>query len=132
MTKKRLMSLAAAALVALPAPAVAASAPDEGRAFEPRPRSEPLYSTIAPSQNPELQQHYVEGHDGTDLYVKTWLPGPKDGREPPARVPTILIMSPYLSQGVEAYGPSGGFPSFIEYFTARGYAVAQHICVSAS
>lgn len=126
MVTGRLTTLALAALVALPAPAVAASAPDRGRAFEPRPVSEPLYSTIAPSQNPEVQRHYVEGHDGTDLYVETWLPGPKDGRDPPRRVPTILIMSPYLSQGAEAYGPSAGFASFIEYFTARGYAVAQH------
>jgi X-Pro dipeptidyl-peptidase len=122
-----LAGLAGALIVAGTAvPAAAASAPDRGRAFEPAPLSEPLYSTIPPSANPELQQHYVEARDGVDLYVETWLPGPKDGREPPARVPTILIMSPYLSQGAEAYGPSGGFPSFIEYFTARGYAVAQH------
>lgn len=109
-----------------PSPASAASAPDRGTAFTPRPQSQPLYGTKDPSEDPERQQHFVEGHDGTDLYVETWLPAPKKGRKPPKRVPTILIMTPYVSQGQEAIGPSGDIPSFVDYFTARGYAVAQH------
>ncbi|MDQ3957811.1 MAG: CocE/NonD family hydrolase, partial [Actinomycetota bacterium] len=73
--------------------------------------------------DPDVQQHFVEGHDGTQLYVETWLPAEKDGKVPPKKIPTILIMTPYVSQGVEEYP---GEPSFIEYFNARGFAVAQH------
>lgn len=106
-------------------PATAASAPDEGRAWEPRPLSEPLYGSKPPSEDPETQQHYVEGKDGTDLFVETWLPEAKGGAKPPKKIPTILIMTPYVSEGVEEY-PAGSNPSFVEYFNARGYAVAQH------
>lgn len=109
-----------------PSGAFAASAPDRGKAWEPKPVSKPLYGTKAPSEDPETQQHYVTAHDGTDLYVETWLPKKIDGGpKPPARVPTILIMTPYVSQGVEEY-PEGSLPSFINYYNARGYAVAQH------
>jgi X-Pro dipeptidyl-peptidase len=102
------------------------SAPDKGKAFSPTPRSQPLYGTKAPDEDPDRQQHYVTGHDGTDLYVETWLPEKKaDGPKPPLRLPTILIMTPYVVQGQEEY-PSGGLPSFVEYMTARGFAVAQH------
>ena len=109
-----------------PSTALAASAPDRGKAFEPKALSRALYATKPPREDPDRQQHYVTAHDGTDLYVETWLPAPKDGNKPPLRVPTILIMTPYVSSGQEAYGPFGALPGFIEYFTARGYAVAQH------
>lgn len=112
--------------VLAPVPASAVSAPDKGKAWAPQPWSKPLYGTKSPSEDPERQQHYVKGYDGTDLYVETWLPAPNEGNTPPKKVPTILIMTPYVSQGVEAYGPSGSNPSFIDYFTARGFAVAQH------
>lgn len=119
------LALALVAAVMAPSAAHALSAPDRGRAWAPTPRSQPLYGTKAPSEDPEVQQHYVEAHDGVDLYVETWLPAPKDGHKPPKHVPTILIMTPYVSQGVEEY-PEGSLPDFIDYFTARGYAVAQH------
>ena len=122
-------SLALAILGALlvPAsPAAAISAPDKGIAFVPKPVSKALYGTKSPDQDPEVQRHVVEGHDGTDLYVETWLPAPKDGNDRPARIPTILIMTPYVVQGAERYPESGAVPSFIEYFTQRGFAVAQH------
>jgi predicted acyl esterase len=122
------LCLVAAVIGALfvPAPAAhAASAPDRGKAWAPKALSKPLYGTKDPSEDPETQQHYVEAHDGVDLYVETWLPAPLDGNRPPKRVPTILIMTPYVSQGVEAYG-EGSLPGFIDYYTARGYAVAQH------
>ncbi len=106
-------------------PAGAASAPDKGKAWAPKVKSKPLYGTKSPDQDPEVQRHYVEGHDGTDLYVETWLPAPAGDSVPPTKVPTILIMTPYVSQGVEEY-PDGSLPSFINYFTARGFAVAQH------
>ena len=111
-----------------PSAAGAISAPDKGKAWQPRPVSKALYGTKSPDQDPETQRHYVEGHDGTDLYVETWLPAPKDGKTPPAKIPTILVMTPYVSQGVEEYpaAQDPDLPGLIEYYTARGYAVAQH------
>ncbi|MGH2806517.1 MAG: CocE/NonD family hydrolase [Actinomycetota bacterium] len=125
---RALIVIAVLAAALAPVPAQASSAPDKGAAFQPRPVSKPLYGTKAPSEDPETQQHYVEGHDGTDLYVETWLPAPKDGNRPPAKIPTILVMTPYVSQGVEEYPPATDppLPGLVEYFTARGYAVAQH------
>jgi predicted acyl esterase len=109
----------------LPASPVAARSPlKKGKAFVPRPLSRSLYGTQEPAVDPDLQQHYVAGKDGTDLYVETWLPAKKNGRKPPAKIPTILIMTPYVVQGQERYEEEK--PSFISYMTARGYAVAQH------
>lgn len=111
--------LAAAIFVA--APAYAESAPDSGRAFRPDPASKALYGSKPPSANPKLQQHYVEAHDGVDIYVETWLPAKQGRHVPPKEVPTILIMTPYAS----IYGPLNSEASFIEYMNARGYAVAM-------
>lgn len=108
-----------------PSAAHALSAPDKGKAWSPKPLSKALYGSKSPDQDPETQRHYVTAHDGTDLYVETWLPTAKDGHTPPKQIPTILIMTPYVSQGVEEY-PAGSLPGFIEYFNARGFAVAQH------
>ena len=114
-----------------PTGAMAVSAPDKGKAFSPSvisavPLSKPLYGSKPPSEDAERQQHYVTGHDGTDLYVETWLPKKLDGGpKPPLRVPTILIMTPYVVQGQEEY-PEGSLPGFIEYYNQRGFAVAQH------
>jgi predicted acyl esterase len=105
-------------------PAAARSPLKTGKAFVPKPLSKPLYGTQDPSVDPELQRHVVEGKDGTDLYVETWLPAAKDGKKPPAKIPTILIMTPYVVQGQERYVDES--PSFISYMTSRGYAVAQH------
>ncbi len=128
-TKTRLL-MALAVLVSsfVPTTALARSAPDRGRAWEPSPKSRPLYGTKSPDKDPERQRHYVKAHDGVDLYVETWLPAAKNGNKPPAKVPTILIMTPYVSQGVEEYPPSSNpeVPGFVDYFNARGYAVAQH------
>ncbi|MEA2453186.1 MAG: hypothetical protein QOG04_1896 [Actinomycetota bacterium] len=124
-TLRFFVSLALIGGVLFPATALALSAPDKGKAFYPTPLSKPLYGMQAPDEDPELQRHYVTGHDGTDLYVETWLPKAKDGHVPPKQIPTILIMTPYVSQGQEEY-PAGSLPGFAEYFTARGFAVAQH------
>ena len=121
-----LIALSVLGAVLVPGVARAASAPDKGSAFHVKVKAKALYLTKDPSEDPETQQHYVEGHDGTQLYVETWLPARIDGGpRVPARIPTILIMTPYVSQGVEEY-PAGSMPSFIDYFTARGFAVAQH------
>src|SRR3954462_6962525 len=109
----------------LPAAAHAASAPDAGRAFEPHPLSTPLYGTKAPDAAPDVQRHYVTAADGVQLYVETWLPAAKDGKAPPAKVPTVLIATPYVSQGVERY-PDRNLANVISWFNARGYAVAQN------
>jgi X-Pro dipeptidyl-peptidase len=125
---RALLALSVLASCLAPGAAVAASAPDKGKAWSPHPLSKALYGTKSPDQDPDKQRHYVEAHDGTDLYVETWLPAPKGGNEPPAKVPTILIMTPYVSQGVEEYPESEDpyVPGFIDYYTARGFAVAQH------
>lgn len=117
------LSLALALLGALlipAAPAHAASAPDEGFAFKPAPWSKPLYGSKAPEDDPETQQAYIEGHDGTDLYIETYLPAPAGDEKPPAKVPTVMIMTPYAA----LYSPLNSQSTFIEYMNARGYAVA--------
>lgn len=53
------------------------------------------------------------------------MPAAKDGNVPPEKVPTILIMTPYVRQGTIRYPGVGRVPPFIEYFTARGFAVSQ-------
>jgi putative CocE/NonD family hydrolase len=95
----------------------------KGQVFEPAPQSTPLYGTAEPSENPDKQRHVVQAADGVDLFVETWLPAAKDGRTPPSKVPTVLIMTPYVKQGVRRYGGHRG--DAIEHFTAHGYAVAQ-------
>lgn len=125
----RPLALAALLLAAASPPvARAASAPDAGRPLEPTPASQAVYGTQPPDEDPPTQRTRVEGHDGTELYVETWLPAEREGKVPPAKVPTILIMTPYVAQGIEAYpeNEEAGIPSTIEYFTSRGYAVAQH------
>lgn len=110
-------------LVLLPAAAHAASAPDRGTAWEPQPRSQALYGTQGPEAAPGIQRRWVAARDGVRLYVETWLPKAKDGNEPPATLPTILVATPYAKQGVSRY--EGLEPDdLIPYFTARGYAVA--------
>lgn len=109
----------------LPGGAQAASAPDAGTAFEPTPVSAALYGFTAPSAAPALQKHVVEAADGTDLFVETWLPAPKDGNTPPARIPTVLVMTPYVQEDGERY-TTRNLANLVQWFTARGYAVAQH------
>ena len=123
-----LLALSVLASAFAPSAAIAKSAPDRGKPWQPKPASKPLYGTKSPDEDPERQRTYVEAHDGTDLYVETWLPAPKDGNIPPKRVPTILIMTPYVVQGQEEYPEATNppLPGFIDYYTARGYAVAQH------
>jgi X-Pro dipeptidyl-peptidase len=107
-------------LCAAPSLAHADSAPDAGAPFEPRPLSKPLYGTQA-----ETHRHVVEAADGVDLFVETWLPAAKDGRIPPAKLPTILVMTPYVDAGQQRY-TTRNLVNLVDWFTARGYAVAQH------
>ncbi len=127
--------VAALALLALLTPALrsADAAGDipqlvTGSAFVPTPLSKPVYGSQAPDVDPDRQRARVEAADGVSLYVETWLPAEKDGKTPPAKLPTILIMTPYVSQGFEEYpaNEAAEIPGFIAYMTTRGYAVAQH------
>jgi predicted acyl esterase len=102
------------------APAATAAAPSLGTAFEPKPQSQPIYGT-----DPATKQTTIEAVDGVDLFIETWLPAAKDGATPPAKLPTILIMTPYVQPGVQRYTTRND-ANVIEYFTQRGYAVAQH------
>ena len=125
MRSRSLLALATAAVV-LTGGAVAAApapAPVKGQVFAPAPASKPLFGTKAPETDPTRQRHIVKAADGVDLYVETWLPAAKAGRTPPKKVPTILIMTPYVVQGQKRY--SGERGDAIEYFTSRGYAVSQ-------
>lgn len=106
--------------------ATASSPPDAGGVFEPAPASQPRYGTEPPAADPVHQEHFVRAADGVALYVETWLPAIKDGQVPPARVPTVLIMTPYMKKGQEAYPAIEQVPDVINYLNARGYAVAQH------
>jgi predicted acyl esterase len=126
--RRQTLFVAAAVLAGLlfPTPALAGSAPDRGKRFVPKPLSQDLYGSKAPDEDPEVQRHYVTAHDGVQLYVETWLPEAKGDNEPPAKVPTILIMTPYVAQGIEEYPGNATTPNFVQYFNARGFAVAQH------
>jgi predicted acyl esterase len=109
--------------LACAASAHAASAPDKGTAFEPKPLSQPLYGTKGPETAPAVQRHWVIARDGVRIYVETWLPAAKGENVPPATLPTILVATPYAKQGVSRYSklqPN----DLVPYFTARGYAVA--------
>ena len=122
---RRALALCLLFLAAVPGAARAASAPDAGKAFAPEGISEPLYGTKAPGADPARQRHVVTAGDGVELFVETWLPAAKGGATPPARVPVVLIATPYVTQGVERY-PDRNLANVITWFTARGYAVAQH------
>jgi len=112
--------LAALLLLAALAPGASAQAPSLGSVFEPKPQSQPIYGT-----DPATKQVVVEAIDGVDLFVETWFPAAKDGATPPAKLPSILIMTPYVQPGVQRYTTRND-ANVIEYFTQRGYAVAQH------
>jgi predicted acyl esterase len=108
------------ALLISPAAARASSAPDAGTAFAPEPASEARYKTKKPADGPDVQKKVVAAADGTDLFVETWLPDPLEGK-----VPTVLIATPYVQEDQERYTTRNLHP-IIEWFNARGYAVAQH------
>jgi X-Pro dipeptidyl-peptidase len=113
-------TLALLALAAAPA-AAQDPAPGAGAGFEPDPLSQPAFGTA-----PETHKITLKGVDGTDLFVETWLPAARDGGpEPPARLPVVLISTPYVSEGQQRY-TTRNLHNIVEWFTQRGYAVAQH------
>ena len=110
--------LVAVAFGVLSGEALAASAPDLGRPFEPTPVSQPLYDIKPPQEDPQRQRHIVEAVDGVEIWTETWLPKPKDGNVPPASMPTVLVYTPYLEPG-EPYT----YTSALDLFVRRGFAL---------
>jgi predicted acyl esterase len=109
--------VALAAMLALPA--VAARAADGGGRPAPRPFTVPLSSPALYGIAPETNKHTLVTADGTKLFIETWLPAPKNGNVPPARIPTILVITPYVQEGtLESL-------STRDAMVARGYAYSQ-------
>jgi uncharacterized protein len=99
------------------------SPPDYGRAFNVEVRSEPIYGIQPPSEDPERQEHVVRASDGTALFVEAWLPKEKDGNVPQERMPSIVVMNPYVTVGL----PDGS-PTTRDAMVPRGYAfVHMHV-----
>lgn len=107
------------AVLALLFPMPVSSAPDEGRPFNPRPVSRARFGIKPPSADPESQTHFVKGAGGTEIYVETWLPTGVPGARPPAKIPTVLVITPYQTSGTleERY--------LMEAVVPRGYAYSQ-------
>jgi predicted acyl esterase len=88
------------ALAAVAVAAVLTSVPpssadtDLARAFTPTPLSAPLYGVSSTTRTA-----IVKAADGVDLFVEAWLPVAKNGNVPPARVPVVLVASPYVVKG---------------------------------
>jgi predicted acyl esterase len=123
-TSRLRCSLLSALLIAAAGLASGASAvaSERGRppvVFDATPASPPLYGIQPPSVDPARQRQVVTAADGTALFVETWLPAPKDGATPPARVPVVVSISPYLTLGaVESAWAR-------DTFVPRGYAYAN-------
>ena len=99
------------------AAAVASSAPDAGRAFEPPPLPAPRYGIKPPSEDPARQVRTIVAADGVELVSDTWLPAPQDGNVPPDRVPVVVVLTPYAPSGSQDYNRG------VELLVPRGYAV---------
>lgn len=109
--------VAVAATPSLHRRAGAEVAPSEGRVFAPRPVPDPRYDIAPPSATE--QNTTIAAGDGTRLYIEWWLPTQLDGGPvPPARLPVIAMLSPYLAQG------DPGELDTMEMVVGQGYAFA--------
>ena len=108
------------ALISLISPTVALadSAPDAGIAFDVAAPESPSYGVQPPTDDPELQSHYVTAEDGIDLLVQTWLPEDLVSGEPVLNVPTVVTLTPYAMEGRT---PDTAF-DVVEDLVSRGYA----------
>jgi predicted acyl esterase len=105
--------LAVAALAALLASPVAAK-PRPTTPFTVTVASQPIYA-IAPA----TYKTYLTAADGTQLFLETWLPATKDGNVPPAKLPTILVVTPYVKEGTLESAAT------MNAMVPRGYAYSQ-------
>jgi uncharacterized protein len=106
------------ALLAMPCGALAASAPDAGRAFKPPGLPEAKYDVSEPTAE-NGQVRLVPAADGVELYTETWLPARKGAAVPPKRVPVVVQYSPYSSKG------SPEDEDRMRLLVSRGYAYTQ-------
>ena len=114
---KRGIVVALAALVAVPSVAARAAAPPSAQS--PRPFVVPLTSQPLYGINPVTDQHYLTAADGTKLFIETWLPATKNGNQPPTKIPTILVITPYVQEGtLESVATR-------DAMVTRGYAYSQ-------
>lgn len=88
--------------------------------FEVPATSEPKYGVQPPSVDPERQIRQLTTDDGEELYIETWLPAAADGHVPPARLPTVLLATPYHGPGEE-----GASYELLEPLVTRGYAYSR-------
>jgi len=110
-----LVALSALLLV----PMVAAKATNGGTPPAPRPFVVPLSSQPLYGINPTTDKHTLVTPDGTKLFVETWLPAAKNGNVPPAKIPTILVITPYVQEGTLESA------STRDAMVTRGYAYSQ-------
>lgn len=104
-----------ALVLALVASAAGARAADPAaRPFTVLWSSVPLYG-IAPVTHKQT----LVTPDGTKLFIETWLPAAKDGNVPPDTLPTILVVTPYVTQGTLESA------STRDLMVSRGYAYSQ-------
>jgi putative CocE/NonD family hydrolase len=75
------------------------------------------------------RSYYVAMRDGCRLALDVYLPQPHEGEIPPARLPTIVILTPYyrrfnLASGANpASDPSPNAGKYRDFFVPRGYAL---------
>ncbi len=73
------------------------------------------------------QSRYLTMRDGCRLAIDVYLPQAHEGREPPAKLPTLLFFTPYYRRFKMAEGAAGennpNTGKFRDYFVPRGYAV---------
>jgi predicted acyl esterase len=112
-----LRHLTAALLAGLVLAAPAAA--QEGRPFVPTPVSSDVY---APGP---LEPDDLQGPGGATIGLDVARPQPRDGVAPPARVPVVLIMTPYrVLDAASDVAPIQQHLRMVAELTSRGYAVA--------
>ena len=98
----------------IPARAASAPKPQGPTPFTVSPVSQPIYGIA-----PVTHTTYLTAPDGTQLFLETWLPATKDGNVPPAKLPTILVITPYVKKGTLESA------STMNAMVPRGYAYSQ-------
>jgi predicted acyl esterase len=96
MVRRRLLVALALGLLVTPA---AARARPTGPPPAARPFAVPLSSPAVYGIAAETHRHTLVAPDGTELFLETWLPASKEGNVPPVKMPTILVVTPYVQQG---------------------------------
>ena len=129
-TLNLLTLLAAVALLAVPLRGADAASSDV-RPFRPAPATTDRYEVDPPpplcqataTLGCDGQKAFVTGRSGR-IYVETALPRRRVGGPPlPERLPTILLMTPYVPFDALA-GRQMQFRKLSDYFVPKGYAVA--------